>query len=142
MKLRYVVREFPIESIHPYAFKAAEAALCAGDQDKYWDMADLFFRNQRQLGPERLMAHAERLSLDMASFKECFGSEKYAGRVRQDTSDGKAAGVRGTPSFFLGLTDPDDPSKFTATTMLRGAQSYAAFKKAIDGLLAESAKGN
>ena len=141
-KLRYVLREFPIESIHPHAMKAAEAALCAGDQGKYWTMNALFFQNQRQLQPEQLMAHAEGLELDMAVFKDCFESAKYAERVRNDLRDGMTAGVRGTPSFFLGLTDPDDPSKIKAIKFLRGAQPYAAFKREIDSLIAQSAKGS
>ncbi len=53
-KLRYVIREFPLESIHPQAFKAAEAALCAGDQGKYWEMHDRLFANQRALAPDQL----------------------------------------------------------------------------------------
>lgn len=141
-KLRYVLREFPIESIHPQAMKAAEAALCAGDQGKYWDITALFFQNQRQLKPEQLMAHAEGLELDMAVFKDCFESAKYAEQVRNDLRVGTTAGVRGTPSFFLGITDPDDPSKFKATVFLRGAQPYVAFKQAIDALIAKSTKGS
>ncbi len=49
--------------------------------------------------------------------------------------------MRGTPSFFLGLTDPADPTKIKATKYIQGAQSYAAFKRAIDELVAEAAKG-
>ncbi len=141
-KLRYVLREFPIESIHPRAFKAAEAALCAGDQDRYWDMNALFFRNQKRLRPEDLVRHAETLGLDMAGFRDCLDGGKYTQRVRDDLRDGTAAGVRGTPSFFLGLTDPDDPSKIKATKFLRGAQPYLVFKQAIDALIAQAAKGS
>ncbi len=141
-KLRYVMREFPIASIHPNATKAAEAALCARDQGKYWEMQDVFFQNQRKLAPEDLKAHAEGLGLDMVRFRDCLDGGKYTQRVRNDLRDGMKAGIRGTPSFFLGLTDPDDPSKIRATKMLRGAQLYAAFKRAIDALLAEAAKGS
>ena len=141
-KLKYVVREFPIASIHPRATKAAEAALCAGDQGKYWDMSKAFFANQRKLAPEDLKAHAEGFGLDMASFSECLGGGKYAERLRKDFKDGATAGVRGTPTFFLGLTDPADATKIRATKTLRGAQSYAAFKRAIDELVAEAAKGS
>jgi protein-disulfide isomerase len=141
-KLRYVLREFPIESIHPRAFKVAEAALCAGDQDRYWDMNALFFRNQKRLRPEDLVRHAETLELDMTGFRDCLDGGKYTQRVRDDLRDGAAAGVRGTPSFFLGLTDPDDPSKIKATKFLRGAQPYPVFKQAIDALIAQAAKGS
>ncbi len=141
-KLKYVLREFPIERIHPKAFKAAEAALCAGDQDRYWDMSALFFRNQKRLRPEDLVRHAETLGLDRAGFRDCLDGGKYTQRVRDDLRDGTAAGVRGTPSFFLGLTDPDDPSKIKATKFLRGAQPYPVFKQAIDALIAQGAKGS
>lgn len=139
-KIKYVVREFPIESIHPQAFGAALAALCAGDQGKYWEIAGLFFANQKQLHPERLMAHAERAALDVTRFSECFETEKYAERVRRDIKEGIAAGITGTPTTFLGITDLEDPTKITATKMLPGAQSYAAFQRAVDQLIAEVEK--
>jgi protein-disulfide isomerase len=141
-KLRYVMREFPLASIHPQATKAAEAALCAGDQGKYWDMHDAFFANPRKLALKDLKAHAEGFGLDMKDFSECLDDGKYAQRVQKDLADGAKAGVRGTPTFFLGLTDPTDPTKIRATKTLRGAQSYAAFKQIIDALIAQAAKGS
>jgi protein-disulfide isomerase len=141
-KLKYVMREFPLEAIHPQAFRAAEAALCAGDQGKYWDMSARFFKDPRNLQPDDLMNHAEGLGLDKAAFTDCFDKATYAEQVRNDLKAGTAAGVRGTPSFLIGLTDPEDPTKVTATKMLRGAQSYQAFQQAIEELLAQSAKGS
>ncbi len=141
-KLRYVMREFPIQSIHPKALKAAEAALCAGDQGKYWEIHDVFFADQRKLAPEDLKAHAEGLGLDVASFNECLDGDKYAQRVQKDLADGVKAGVRGTPSFFAGLTDPADPTKIRAIKYLNGAQPYVVFKAAIDALIAQAAKGS
>jgi protein-disulfide isomerase len=141
-KLRYVMREFPIQSIHPKAFKAAEAALCAGDQGRYWDMHEAFFADQRKLAPADLKAHAEALGLDVVGFSACLDGGKYAERVRKDLADGVRAGVRGTPSFFLGLTDPADPTKIKAIKSLHGAQPYPVFKQAIDALIAQAAKGS
>ena len=141
-KLRYVQREFPIESLHPQAFKAAEAALCAGDQGQYWEIGARFFENQRKLQPSDLLEHAEALGLDMASFKECVESGKYAPRVREDLRAGQAAGVTGTPSFFLGVTDPDSPDELKVTKMIRGAQPYATFQQTIEELIAEAGKGS
>ncbi len=139
-KLKYVLREFPLAQIHPQATKAAEAALCAGDQDKYWDMNALFFANQRKLKPTDLLAYAGDLGLDMARFSACLDDGKHAKRVQSDLQAGIKAGVRGTPSFFLGLTDPSDSTKIKATKVLRGAQPYSVFKQAIDQLIAESEK--
>jgi protein-disulfide isomerase len=141
-KLKYVLREFPIASIHPQATKAAEAALCAGDQGRYWDINEVFFANQRQLGIDDIKAHAEGLGLELASFSECLDGGKYAQQVQNDLQDGTKAGVRGTPTFFLGLTDPEDQTKIRATSVLRGAQPYSAFKQAIDELIAKPAKGS
>ncbi len=141
-KLKYVLREFPIAQIHPKAPKAAEAALCAGDQDKYWAMNEVFFANQRKLGPNDLKAHAEGLGLDMTSFSTCLDGGKYTERVQKDLADGIKAGVGGTPAFFLGLTDPEDPTKIRAIKHLKGAQPYVVFKAAIDALLAEAVKGS
>ena len=94
------------------------------------------------LAPADLKAHAETLGLDVAGFSECLDGGKYAERVQKDLADGTKAGVRGTPTFFLGLTDPADPAKIRATKALRGAQPYALFKQAIDELVAEAAKGS
>ena len=141
-KLKYVLREFPLAQIHPQATKAAEAALCAGDQGRYFAMNQAFFADQRKLAPADLKAHAEGLGLDVAGFSECLDGGKYAERVQKDLADGAKAGVRGTPTFFLGLTDPADATKIRATKVLRGAQPYGAFKQAIDELVAEAAKGS
>jgi protein-disulfide isomerase len=134
-KLRYVFRNFPIESIHPQAFKAAEAAQCAGEQGKYWEMHDRLFGNQSALAPADLPGHARALGLDVAKFEQCLESGQIAASIRQDQADGQKAGVRGTPSFFLGLTTPAGEA-VRALRMIQGAQPYAAFKEAIDSLLA------
>ena len=134
-KVKYVMREFPIRGLHPDAPKAAEAALCAGDQGAYWAMHDLIFENPKQVRTADLEARAKRLALDGAAFSDCLATGKYRDRVRADIADGAKAGVRGTPSFFLGMTDPNDPGKIKATKMIRGAQGYETFKQAIDQLL-------
>jgi len=133
-KVRYVLREFPLESIHPQAVKAAEAAGCAGDQGKYWEMHDRLFANQNALAPAQLPNHAEAVSLDAGKFKACLDSGKFTAKVRKDLNDAQKYGVTGTPTFFIGLTDPKG-SEIKAVRKIVGAQSYAAFKDAIDTLL-------
>lgn len=133
-KVKYVFRSFPIESIHPQAFKAHEAANCSGEQGKYWEMHDRLFANQKALGVKDMPNHAQAIGLDLPKFQQCLDNGKHASKIRQDMADGRSAGVQGTPTFFLGLTDPND-SKVTAVRTIRGAQPYAAFKQAIDGLL-------
>ena len=128
-------RDFPL-SFHQNALNAAMAASCAGDQGKYWEMHELIFANQKAMGKDDLLGHAEKLGLDMGKFKECFESGKYANKAKQDMADGQKAGVRGTPSFLIGLTDPKS-KEITAVKFLRGAQPYSAFKQALDELLSE-----
>jgi len=132
-KLRYVIREFPLESIHPQAFKAAEAALCAGDQGKYWEMHDRLFANQRALAPEQLAAHAQAVGADEAKFGECLQRGAKAAKVRKDLDDGIKAGVTGTPAFFVGVADG---ATVKVARVVKGAVPFAAFKEAIDAVLA------
>jgi protein-disulfide isomerase len=138
-KLRYVVREFPIGSLHPQAPKAAEAALCAGEQGRYWEMHQHLFRNAHLLDPASLTQHAQTLGLDRTKFDACMVASRYSDQIRADFDAGTKAGVRGTPSFFIGLADPKNPSKLRATHFISGAQPYEAFQRAIDALLTEHA---
>ncbi len=136
-KVKLILRDLPLEQIHPQALKAAEAARCAGDQGKYWQMHDRLFANQSALGRKDLTAQAEALGLDVGAFDKCVDSSKEAAKVREDAVEAARAGARGTPIFFLGLTVPDG-SELKAVRVIRGAQPYAAFKEAIDGLLASA----
>lgn len=138
-KVKYIFRAFPLESIHPAAFKAAEAALCAGEQGKYWEMHDKLFTNQTALGATDLAKYAEAVGLDGGQFKQCLDSGRNAAKVRNDQAEGRKAGVSGTPGFFLGLTQPNAPT-VRATKFINGAQPYANFKEAIDTLLLVAAK--
>lgn len=131
--------DFPLESIHPKALKAHEAANCSGDQGKYWEMHARIFENNRALELKDLQGHAETIGLNLEEFQDCMDSGKYADEIRKDIAEGKTAGVRGTPTFYLGLTGPDD-SSVKVTKIIRGAQAFPSFKAAIDELLAEEKK--
>jgi protein-disulfide isomerase len=136
-KIRYTVREFPLEQIHPQAFRAAQAALCAGDQGKYWEMHVRLFANQRALGPAELPGHARAVGLDETAFGQCLESGRKGARVRADLAEGQRAGISGTPTFFVGIADgPGNAVK--VVRIIRGAQPYPAFKAAIDAVLAEA----
>jgi protein-disulfide isomerase len=134
-KLKYVVRDYPLEAIHPAAVKAAEAPHCASEAGRYWQMHERLFAHPRGMAPDDLVLHAEAVGLDSRVFRHCLESGKYAGRVRQARAEGERAGVRGTPMFFLGLTEPSSDT-ITAVTTIRGAQPYARFEEAIEKLLA------
>ena len=133
-KVKYVLRDFPLESMHPAALKAAEAAHCAGEQQKYWEMHDRLLAAPKAVDPKELPDHAKALGLDAAKLQQCVESGKYTAQVRRDLEDGLKAGVSGTPTFFVGLTDPKEP-KIKSSKVLMGAQPFASFKEAIDGLL-------
>jgi len=133
-KVRYALRDFPLESIHPQAFKGHEAANCAAEQNKYWEMHEKLFANQRAMTPKDVTAYAEALGLDMAKFQSCFDGGKYTAKVRKDLTDAQKYGATGTPTFFIGLTDPKS-SEIKAVRKIVGAQNYTAFKDAFDTLL-------
>jgi protein-disulfide isomerase len=133
-KIKYVFRDFPIESSHPKAFKAAEAAHCAGEQGRYWEMHDRLFSQQSALGRDQLPGHAKALALDLPGFEQCLDSGRHAALIRKSVTEGQQAGVRGTPTFFLGQTDADGASVNAPVTIV-GAQPYANFKQALDRLL-------
>jgi protein-disulfide isomerase len=100
-KLRLVFRQFPLNSIHPSAQKAAEASLCANDQGKFWEFHDALFANQKALGVDQLKATAETLGLDAAKFAACVEGGTHAATVAKDLREGMAAGVSGTPAMFV-----------------------------------------
>jgi protein-disulfide isomerase len=133
-KVKYVLRDFPLESLHQNAFKAAEAADCAGEQGKYWEMHDQLFENQHALEPAKLPGYAKAAGLDVDKFNQCLESGKYADQIRKELAEGQQAGVTGTPSFFIGLTDPKSSEVKVART-IKGAQAFGSFKAAIDSLL-------
>ncbi len=137
-KLRYVFRDFPLASIHPAATGAAVAARCAGDQGKYMEMHDRFFKNQRGLKTRDWPGHAKALGLDIGRFNTCLKDPKRAAAVKKDLLAGSRAGVRGTPSFFIGLTGANG-APLKSPVFIRGAQPYQAFQQAIEGLLAKPA---
>ncbi|HSA82253.1 MAG TPA: DsbA family protein, partial [Geminicoccaceae bacterium] len=122
----------------PQAFKAAEAARCAGDQGRYWEMHDALFQNQRALGEPQLKHYAKGLGLDTAAFEACLDDGRHGDAVRADIAEASAAGISGTPSFFLAVESEDGGLK--TLQKIRGAQPYAAFKSAIDDALADLAK--
>ena len=131
-KIKYVFRDLPL-SFHKQAFKAAEAAHCAGAQDKFWEMHDLLFQNQTALAPEQLVAHGKTLGLNETAFQECLDTGKFAADINKDIADAGAAGITGTPAFLLGVIQPDGRVK--VVKKLSGAKPFAEFKAAIDSAL-------
>jgi len=134
-KVRYMMRNFPLEQIHPFAEKAAEAAECAGEQGKYWEMHERLFKNQASLDAKEIPGHAVVLGMDQAQFKQCLDTGKFTAKVKADIADGAKVNVRGTPTFFFGYADTKDPSKLKAVRLLSGAQPLTAFTDVLEKLL-------
>ncbi len=99
--VRIVFRNFPLRNIHPQAQKAAEAALCAGDQGRFWDYHDSLFENQSMLDVDALKARARDMDLNAAAFDTCLDLGAKAAAVQRDVDDGRAAGATGTPTLFI-----------------------------------------
>ncbi len=136
-KIRYVLRDFPLTAIHKDAAKAHEAAHCAGEQGKYWEMHAQLFAHQKELQAEKLAGHAAAAGVtDKRAFQTCVDSGKYAKKIQASMAEGSKASVRGTPSFLLGRTEADGTVK--ATKLIRGAHSYPVFQQHIYALLASS----
>jgi protein-disulfide isomerase len=133
-KIRYVMLDLPLESIHKQAFKAAEAANCAGDQGKYWEMHDRLFENAKALEP--WSAHAQALALDVAAFDACMASDKHAPEVRRDMEEARKVGITGTPGFFLARREPGPGSRVRTIAQIRGARPFEDFKAEIEKALA------
>lgn len=134
-KVKYVFRDLPLESIHKNAFKASEAAHCAGEQGKFWQMHDRLFENQQALEVAKLTEHATAVGVDSKKFQACLDAGKYAADIRKDMADADRLGVSATPTTLIAVSQPNDPN-VKVVKVIRGAQSYAVFKAAFDELLA------
>jgi len=124
-----------LESIHKNALKAAEASRCAGEQGKYWEMHDQLFTNPNALEMGDLFRHSQTLGLNSQRFQECMDAGKYLNEIRKDISEGQRAGVRGTPTFFIGVSEGED-TNVRVLKVIRGAQPYQNFKEVLDSMLA------
>jgi protein-disulfide isomerase len=129
-KLRFVSRDLPLE-FHPYAVKAAEAARCAGDQQKYWELRDALFVNAAAPSDDVIKQAAENLLPDTKGFQSCLETGKYKADVQKDASDAATLQISGTPTFVLAKSAKD---KLDGIRMI-GAQPFSAFQSAIDRLL-------
>jgi len=125
-KIRLAYRDFPLREIHAQAQSAAEASRCAGEQGKFWEYHDLLFAKPGKFDKPSLLEHARSLKLDEKLFESCLSGGKYKADVEKDAGEGTAAGVNGTPAFFVN------------GVFLSGAQPAAAFEKVIDDELAAS----
>ncbi len=134
-KVKLVVRDFPIQSIHPNAVAASVASECANEQGKVKEMHDMLFYNQNEWNKQEtgdalslFSQYATEIQLEQKTFDSCLTSGKYLEEIKKDLDDGRDYGVSGTPGFFIG----NDQIGYVE---LKGAQPFDSFKKVIDAQL-------
>ena len=87
--------------MHPNAMPAAKSAAAAGKQGKFWEMHDIMFQNNRELGFDKLKEYAGKVGLDVARWEKDYNSPEVEQEIKKDMADGQAADVSGTPTFFV-----------------------------------------
>ncbi len=123
-QVRFIYRNLPLTQIHPQAMNAAEAALCAGKQDAYWQYHEKLFENSAALSDDLYASLAADLGLDASDFASCMTEHKYLDDIQADMQFAVNLGVQSTPTFFInGLA-------------VVGAQPLSVFQQVIDDELA------
>jgi len=125
-KVRLVHKDLPLDTIHPQARPAAEAARCAGDQGKFWDYHDKLYAQSPKFGVEELKSAAKEVALDVAAFERCFAGGKFKGAVQRDVNEAAGLGLTGTPAFFINGRE------------ISGSQPIEAFTAIIDEELGQA----
>ena len=136
-KVRYVFRDWPVDQLHPESIRAHEAAHCAGEQNRYWEMHQVLWGPAGSHTADRLLGLARNAALDMDAFGRCVESRRSDEAIRKTSQLAVELGATGTPTFFIGLLDSE---KNTVSVLqgLSGAQPYDVFATAIDSALAKA----
>jgi protein-disulfide isomerase len=129
-KVRFYSRDLPLDSIHPDAVRAAQAARCAADQGQYWKLRDMMGANPNKLDMESLLADAAELKMNVDAFRTCVQSQKYKEAVQTDVLEAMKIGAEATPTFVVGKSTPQGVDG----EMLVGAQPYTEFLKVFSKL--------
>lgn len=129
-KVRFYSRDLPLDSIHPDAVRAAQAARCAADQGQYWKLRDTMGANPGKLDLESLLADAAELKMNVDVFRTCVQSQKYKEAVQTDVLEAMKIGAEATPTFVIGRSTPEGVDG----ELLVGAQPYTEFVKVFSKL--------
>jgi protein-disulfide isomerase len=136
-KARYVFVDYPIAQLHPDAFKSHEAADCAGEQGKYWEMHATLFKEAPAKDAATLTARAQAVGLDTGKFASCLSSGRHAADINASIARMEKLGIGGTPATLIGLT-PRDGGPMQIVGYVYGAKPYSEFKAQIDAVLAKA----
>ena len=133
-KVRYHFVDYPIAQLHPQAHRAHEAAACAAEQGKFWEMHASLFKLPPTRSDSDLTAQAKAIGLDLGSFGTCLSTGRHAGAIKESVARMEQLGINGTPMTLIGLTPgPGEPMK--VVKYVYGAQPFSAFKEIIEPLL-------
>ena len=133
-KVQFIFVDYPIAQLHPTAARSHEAANCAGDQGKYWEMHVSLFKSPIAKDDGALVAQAQGVGLDTQAFRACLSSGKHAAAVQASVSRMEQLGIQGTPMTVIGLT-PAPGQPMTVLKYVYGAHPFTVFKEAIDAVL-------
>ena len=131
-KVRWVVRDMPL-GFHKNAHKAAQAAHCAEEQDRFWEMRGVLFTNASKLEEENLPKYAQILGLDMAAFDACLASDRHIAAIDKSMKDAGGVQITGTPTFVVGKANGD----WVEGNRVVGARNFKIFEDNIRKLLEE-----
>jgi protein-disulfide isomerase len=126
-RLRFVFRNFPLNTIHAHAGVAAQAAEAAGAQGKFWEMHDLLYEHQQDLSDVDMVRYALKIGLEPYRFESDLSGETFARRVSEDFHGGVLSGVNRTPTFFINGVRYDGPHDYDS---LKNALERAAGRRA------------
>ncbi len=129
-RLRYVFKDFPIDQLHPGAVLAHEAARCAGEQGRFWQLHRHLFSAPGTHAAGAIDARATEAGLDMTAFRSCLGSGRMREAVQHSVSTAVALGANGTPAFFVGIRDLAT-DRVEIRQVISGAQPFDVFANAI-----------
>ena len=121
-KVKFVYKDLPL-SFHANAQKAAEAAECAGEQDKYYEMHNILFERGVQGGVPSFKQYSQQIGLNTNKFNTCLDSGAMASEVAKDINDAQSVGIQGTPGFIIN------------GQLISGAMPFATFDQAIQNAL-------
>jgi protein-disulfide isomerase len=126
-KVRFYSRDFPLDTMHPNAMRAAMAARCAAEQGQFWKLRDIMGANPDKLDMNSILADAASLNMDTNALRSCVEGDKYKNAIQTDVLEASKIGADGTPTFVIGKSTPTGVDG----EVLVGAQPYPAFEQKL-----------
>ena len=129
-KVRFYSRDLPLDSMHPNAIRAAQAARCAIEQGQFWQLRDIMGANPAKLDMDSILADAASLKMDTGKLRSCIESDKYKQAIQTDVLEAMKIGADGTPTFVIGKSTSDGVDG----EVMVGAMPYELFDRRFKSL--------